>query len=413
MLLDNFIEAGRRATTITISDGPGRWTGRVRVGHYAAPTVLRVAADVTPLLTPRTGVGVFVGDMLAHVAQRDDLAISGYAVTWRGRGRLAEAVPLNVRVVDRPAARIVPLAARPLHQLWMRSDHPRIDHWIGRHDVVWGTNYVVPPTRAARLVSIYDLTPVRFPELANDHTRTFPGVIRRALQQGAWAHTMSSFVRDEIVEYFGIDPERVRVVAGGIRATPPGDPAPGRKLAGGDRYILALGTVEPRKDLPTLVSAFDALAADDPDLRLVIAGADGWGAEALTAAIERAAHRDRVVRLGWVDEADRPALVRAASVYAFPSVYEGFGLPPLEAMTAGVPVVATRTGSLPEVCGDGAELVPVGDADALAQALARILDDDTYRDQLVERGNAVTERYTWPAASDQFAALLADVAGRI
>jgi glycosyltransferase involved in cell wall biosynthesis len=373
--------------------------------------VLRVAADVTPLLIPRTGIGVFVGEMLTHVARRDDLQVTGYAVTWRGRDRLAAALPPNVRDADGPIGRLIPMPARPLHRLWMRTDHPRIDHWIGRHDVVWGTNYVVPPTKArGQLVSVYDLTPIRFPELANEHTRTFPGLIRRALRRGAWVHTMSEFVRDEIVEHFGAHPDRVRIVPGGIRPTPPGDPSPGHKLAGGDRYVLALGTVEPRKDLPTLVAAFDALAADDPDLRLVIAGADGWGAEALTTAVDDATYRERIVRLGWVEEADRPALMRGASVYAYPSVYEGFGIPPLEAMTAGVPVVATRTGSLPEVCGDGAELVPVGDADALSGALARVLGDDHHRGELVDRGHAVAARYSWTTASTEFAQLLAAVA---
>lgn len=365
--------------------------------------MLNVAADLTPLLTPRTGIGVFVGEMVARLAERDDLHLTGYAVTWRGRDLLADAVPPGMAIAERP------MAARPLHQIWMRTDHPLIDHWIGRHDVVWGTNFVVPPTRAAALVSVYDLTPLRFPQLADEHTRTFPGLVRRALKRGAWVHTMSSFVRDEVIDHFGADPDRVRVVPGGIRATPPGPPEPGRALAGGDRYVLALGTVEPRKDLPTLVTAFDLLADDDPEVRLVIAGGDGWGAEALTEAIAGAAHHDRIVRFGWVDEADRPALVNGASVYAFPSIYEGFGLPPLEAMSAGIPVVATHTGSLPEVCGDGAELVPVGDPDALAKALARVLHDDAHRDDLVRRGTATAARYTWTSASDQFARLLADV----
>jgi len=369
--------------------------------------VLNDAADLTPLLTRRTGIGVFVGEMVAHLAQRDDLELSGYAVTWRGRDRLADAVPPGMAIAHRP------MAARPLHQAWMRSDHPRIDRWIGRHDVVWGTNYVVPPTKApGQLVSVYDLTPLRFPQLADEHTRTFPPLIRRALRRGAWVHTMSQFVADEIVEHFDADPERVRVVAGGIRATPHVEPAslrPELRALVGPRYVLALGTVEPRKDLPTLVAAFDALAAEDPDLRLVIAGADGWGAEALTTAVDRARHRARIVRLGWLEESDRPALMSAAAVYAYPSIYEGFGLPPLEAMTAGVPVVATRAGSLPEVCRDGADLVPVGDVEALATSIGRILLDDERRADLVRRGEAVAASYSWGTAAADFATLLHDV----
>jgi len=315
--------------------------------------VLRLAIDLTSLLTPRTGVGVFAHELTTCLAARSDVAVTGFAVTWRGRRSLRHAVPPGVGVVDPP------LPARPLRALWSRGDHPRIDHWIGRHDVVFSPNYVVPPTRAGMLVSVHDLTFVRFPHMATASAIAYPGLIRRALRRGAWIHTPSDFVRREVLEHFGADPDRVVTVPLGVRVTPPGDPDRGRELAGGDRYVLALGTVEPRKDLPRLVGAFDALAGDDPEVRLVIAGPDGWGAEALGAAIDRARHRDRIVRLGWVPDDDREALLRSAAVYAYPSVYEGFGFPPLEAMTAGVPVVATRAGSLPEVCRDRAELAAV------------------------------------------------------
>ncbi|MFO7278934.1 MAG: glycosyltransferase family 1 protein [Thermoanaerobacterales bacterium] len=362
--------------------------------------MLRVAVDLTSQLTPLTGVGVMVDELVRRLARRDDLALTGFAVTWRGRGRLRDVVPPGVAVVDRP------MAARPLHELWRRADHPRVDLWIGRHDVVWGPNFVTPPTRAAEVVTVHDLTFVHYPQLANEFTLSFPGLIRRALRRGAWVHTPSEFVRAEVVEHFGAPPERVVAIHHGVRPATGGDPARGRALAGGDRYVLAIGTVEPRKDLPTLVRAVDALAADDPDLRLVLAGADGWGAEALTAAVAAAAHGDRVVRLGRVDEADRAALLAGAAVLAFPSVYEGFGLPAVEAMAAGVPVVATRAGALPEVCGDGAVLVPVGDADALAEALGRVLADDAHRAALVERGRRVAARYDWDDTADAVAALL-------
>jgi glycosyltransferase involved in cell wall biosynthesis len=366
--------------------------------------VLRLAVDLTSQLLPLTGVGVVVREIVDRLAERGDVALTGYAVTWRGRGRLADVVPPGTAVVERP------MAARPLHRLWRRADHPLIDHWIGRHDVVWGPNFVGPPTRAASVITVHDLTPLRFPELANEFTLSYPDLIRRALRRGVWVHTPSEFVRAEVVEQLGADPDRVVAIHHGVRATPSGDPARGRALAGGDRYVLAVGTVEPRKDLPTLVRAFDLLAADDHTLRLVIAGGDGWGAEALTAVVAASPHRDRIVRLGWVDDDDRGALLAAAAAYAFPSVYEGFGLPPIEAMGAGVPVVTTRAGSLPEVCRDGAELVAVGDAGELAAALGRVIDDGTHRSALVERGREVAAGYDWDVTAEQFAALLARAA---
>jgi glycosyltransferase involved in cell wall biosynthesis len=366
--------------------------------------VLRVAVDLTSLLTAQTGVGVFAIETTRRLASRDDLALTAFAVTWRGRGRLSSAVPPNVAVVDRP------MAARALRALWKRADHPRIDLWIGRHDVVWGPNYVVPPTRAAALVAVHDLTTVHFPRLATADTLAYPRLIQRALDRGAWVQTPSSFVRNEVIDHFRVDPDRVVTIPLGVRPVAPGDASAGRRLVGCDRYVLAVGTVEPRKDLPTLVRAFGLVGDDDLDVRLVLAGQDGWGAEALDHAIRGSRHRERIVRLGWVSDHDREALLRGASVYAYPSIYEGFGLPPLEAMSADVPVVATETGSLPEVVGSGADLVPVGDAQALAAGLARLLDDDEHRRALVARGREAVARLSWDTTAERCADLLRRVA---
>ena len=208
---------------------------------------------------------------------------------------------------------------------------------------------------------------------------------------------------------FAITADRVVVVPYGVGVPPadrPGtDAATGRRLAGTERYLLAVGTVEPRKDLPSLVRAHDALAADHPGLGLVIAGPDGWGADALTTAIDRSSHRSQIRRLGWVDDDQRAALLRGASVYAYPSVYEGFGLPPLEAMAAGTPVVTTSAGSLPEVVGDAALVVAPGDSDALAGAIAQVLDDSARADQLRERGHERARRFSWDATADGLVAV--------
>jgi alpha-1,3-rhamnosyl/mannosyltransferase len=179
--------------------------------------------------------------------------------------------------------------------------------------------------------------------------------------------------------------------------------------AGCRRFVLAVGTAEPRKDLPGLVRAFDRLG--ESDVALVLAGPPGWGEASLTEAIRGAGARDRIVQTGWVEDDVRAALFGRASVLAYPSLYEGFGFPPLEAMRAGVPVVATRAGTLVEVLGDAALLVEVGDHDALAAALARALDDGALRRQLTAAGTVRAAQFGWDRCGDGLEQLYRDLAG--
>ena len=373
---------------------------------------MRVALDATPLLGTRTGVGVFTEHALEALQARDDLAVSAFAISWRRRRGIREHLPAGVRALD------TPMPARPLHWSWARRPFPPLEWFVGRQDVVHGTNYVVPPTRrAARVVTVHDLTSVRFPELCDDYTRRFPDLVRAAVGEGAWVHTPSRFVADEVVDLLGADPERVRPVHHGVpplvppeaagAAVPVAAPAP--RIVEGP-YVLALGTVEPRKDLPTLVRAFDRVAAETAEVRLVVAGADGWGAEALSETIRASAHRDRVIRLGYVSTEDRYRLMRDATVYAYPSLYEGFGLPALEAMSVGVPVLTTRAGALPEVVGDAAALVEPGDVEVMATTLARLLTDDALRQRLVDAGTRQVLLYGWSQAAAGLAQLYFDAA---
>ena len=372
---------------------------------------LRVGFDATPLLGRPTGIGVFCAGALAGLAGRDDVAVSAYAVSWRRRHGIDERVPAGVPTAQRP------MPARPLHAAWGRWSWPPLEWFTGPLDVVHGGNYVVPPTRrAARVVTVHDLTVEHFPELCDPPTLAYPGLIRRAVAEGAWVHTDSEFVAAEVVATFAVDPARVRAVPLGVPPLPAAAPA-GASLPidlpeGCRRYVLAVGTIEPRKDYPLLVRAFGAVAAAHPDVALVVVGGDGWGAERFAEAVAASPARDRIVRPGYLSDADLAAVLRSAAVLAYPSRYEGFGFPPLQAMAASVPVVATAAGAVPEVVGDGAWLVAPGDVDGLADRLVAALNGGADRDALVARGLARSGAFSWTACAAGLAALYRDAAGR-
>ena len=381
-----------------------------------------MALDATPLLGVPTGVGVFCREAIRALAARGSsehdpnpqgppLDLAAFAVTWRRRHLLDALVPKGVRTVR------TAMPARPLHFAWRHLEQPPVEWFVGRSDVVHGTNFVVPPTRrAARVVTVNDLTTVRFPEMCDEPTLRFPALIRRAVARGAWVHTPSKYVADEVVAEFGVERSRVRAIHHGApkpeTSTTPQAPRPTSIPAGlppgTERYVLAVGTAEPRKDFPGLVRAFDAVAARLDDVALVLAGQPGWGSDALERELKEAHFRSRIVQTGYVPDLDH--LLHGASVLAYPSLYEGFGLPTLEAMSAGVPVVTTRAGALPEVVGDAALLVDVGDTDALAGALEQVLTDETQRCSLIDRGYRRAAEFTWESCASGLADLYADAA---
>ncbi len=356
---------------------------------------LKIAIDVTPLVGAGTGVATFTRGAVRELASRDDVTLVGFGMTVRGREALLDAVPPGVAVAKRP------MPAGLLTRLWSSVDLPSGEWWTGAVDVVHGTNFVAPPMRrAAEVVTVYDLTAVRFPQLCAPASLRYPELVRRAVRRGAFVHTLATAIAAEVIELLDVPEDRVRIVPSGLEPVERGDAARGRTIAGADRYVLALGTVEPRKGLPDLVRAFDRLAATRPDLHLVIAGPDGWGTQAFSAAASMARHASRIRRLGWVADATRSDLLAGASLLAVPSIYEGFGYPPLEAMAAGTPVVATAVGSLPEVLGSAAKLVPGGDIDALTDAVGEVVDRPDVAADLRARGLVHAATFTWSACAD-------------
>jgi glycosyltransferase involved in cell wall biosynthesis len=361
------------------------------VSSTARPTV---AIDVTPLLGARSGVGAAVAEIVAALrALEAGPDLVPYTLSTRARLH-RDSVPTDTR--------FVPIPARILLRSWVRADAPRIDRWLRPAQVVHATNYLAPPSRLPTLVSVYDCSFVRYPELCTPEVRAFDPVIRRAVARGATLHTASDFVADEIEEIFG----RGLRAAGRLVVIPLGVPSLGavaqmpadvESALGGSPFIIAIGTLEPRKNFAHLVGAFGELAAEHPDVRLVIAGHDGPARPEILAAIARldTGAGERVVLAGGISDAGRRALLENATLLAYPSIYEGFGFPVLEAMTAGVPVVAARAGSIPEVAGDAALLFEPTNEHDLAREMDRVLTDDAIRSELIARGRDRVHAFSW------------------
>jgi len=352
------------------------------------------------MIGARTGIGSAVGYLLDALQELPGPPeLHPYVLSFRAR------LPPGTVRLRYPAA----LALR----CWARADVPDATRALGHPAVVHGTNYVVPPARCARLVSVYDCWFLRHPDQVHPHVARAGEVLRRAVRRGAVVHVSSDATAAEVTDLLAAD--RVEVIPlGAIPAVAAPSVAPallGERLDGRP-YVLALGTVEQRKNLHRLVESFGRLHPVQPSLVLVIAGGDGNAGEDLSASIDRLSPgaAANVVRLGRVDEPTKSWLLHHATVLAYPSLDEGFGFPLLEAMAADVPVVASTAGSIPEVAGAAAVLVDALDVDALADALDRVITDDSLRARLKSAGRARIAHYSWRTTAERMADLYASLA---
>lgn len=360
-----------------------------------------VGFDGSSLTHALSGVGYYTSRLLSGLTER------------LGQAHLRELVVLSnkpVPVPPAPGVRVVE-GGWPVRAAWMELTVPSALRQA-HTDVAHFTNYTAPlRLDVPYLVTVHDMSLALLPWCYTWKMRLIvPRVLPRVVRRARLVLTPSRATRDDVIRLLRVDPARVRVIP---HAAPRGfDPAGAAPDAAAPPYFLFVGNLEPRKNLARTLRAFARVARSLPDHRFVIAGAAGWKYEDVLQEAARPDLAGRVELRGYVDERELPALYRNAVAFVYPSLYEGFGMPVIEAMACGTPVLTSNVAALPELADGAAVLVDPLDEKALADAMHALATDAGLRERLRRQGPARAAEYSWERTCDLTLDAYREAAGR-
>jgi glycosyltransferase involved in cell wall biosynthesis len=371
---------------------------------------MRLGFDMGPITSNRTGVGNFCYSLLKALLDLEDAPEVHGLAAGLSHPRLGA-------LTARASCRRLPIPTRAMYKIWNTFGLPTVESLIGPVEVFHATNYYLPPVKyAGRVLSIYDLAFLVNPEWCSPRiVGPFTKQIRRFAQEAALILAASEATKRDISNLLGVPEDKIRVTYGAPDSAL--EPVPREQAAAtlasryGIRspYLLFVSTIEPRKNVLGLLDAFRSLARRC-EHQLVLVGSRGWNAESTLAALHNPDIADRVNLLGFVPFDDLAALYSAADALVFPSHYEGFGLPVLEAMACGCPVITSNTSSLPEVGGDAAIYCDPNDTGALSNAIECVLGDPDRRSRMIATGHDQARRFSWRSCAETTLAAYREVA---
>jgi len=364
----------------------------------------RIGIDYTAAINQAAGIGRYVRELIGALLQLDTT----------NQYHLFAASPFPIPHSPFPITHL-PFHDKWLMRIWHRARLPLpVELITGRIDLFHSPDFTLPPTLPGTrtLLTVHDLSFIQDPDSADERLRAYlDKVVPRSVRRADHILADSQATKEDLIDLWQTPAAKITVIYCGVEPCfrPVTDPAAlaavrARYQLSDGAFILSVSTLQPRKNYRRLIQAFAPLAGRYPDLALVIAGGKGWGYDEILAEPERLGIAKRVRFPGFVADADLPALYSAAAVFAYPSLYEGFGLPVLEAMACEAPVIASNRPSLPEVTGDAGLQVDPLEVDGWTAGMERLLTDTALRVDLIAKGKAQAGHFTWEKAAEQLLA---------
>ncbi|GAB4308656.1 MAG: glycosyltransferase family 1 protein [Phototrophicales bacterium] len=362
-----------------------------------------IAIDYTPACEQRAGIGRYVRELIRALMQIDHE--TPYRLFVSGAKKNLPPLPHNF--IWKPTR----LSPKTLARVWHRLHIPLpVEFFTGKIKLYHATDFVLPPIWAESILTVHDLSFIKVPEAASPSLKRYlDSVVPRSIRHATHILADSQATKDDIVNIYGTSPQKITVLYSGVDSY--FKPSLERTqeirrrygIPAGQPYIFSIGTVQPRKNYVRLIEALKLLHQRGYDISLVIAGGKGWLDNPIYATIKSSGVQDYVQMIGYADDQDLPGLYSDAICTAFPSLYEGFGLPILESMACGTPVLTSDVSSLPEVAGDAAIIVNPYDLDDITHGLEKLITDTQLRNQLIIKGYERVKSFTWENAAYQLA----------
>ena len=369
---------------------------------------MKIGIDVTAAVTQGGGIGRYTRELIYALTAVDTTTAYHF---FSAKHPAASPVPSPIPTAHNVTVHTAPVNERWLYRLWYRLRLPLPVQWLtGKLDLFHSPDFVLPPVggQIPSLLTVHDISFVHYPETFPRRLVTYLNqVVPRSIQRATHLLADSEATKADLQACWQVPGEKITVLYSGVheRFQPVTEPekltAVRQKYGLGDSpYILSVGTVQPRKNYKMLIQAFQPIAASFPH-RLIIGGGKGWLDDEMLAEVNKQGLDGRVHFTGFVADADLPALYSGADLFVFPSLYEGFGLPLLEAMGCGTAVISSNASSLPEVAGQAAVLLPPEDQAAWSQMMELLLADSFEQRRYIEAGFSQVRQFRWQKSARQ------------